>query len=314
MPQTNTANCVNYTGELFLIGANQTPFLNMIGGLTGGKTYQSFEFPVSQPWNLQPAAQRARSETAAVGLPAITTYARTQAINTAQIMQYAVNVTYKKQSSTQVVDASNYAGTSAKLGMQPVQNELDFQIQANLRQMAVDVEFSFLQGAYSQDQGIAETPTTRGMLEAITTNDINAGADLLTQDMMNALLRSMANNGAQFLNTVMFVNAFQKQRISNIYGFAPESRNVGGLNIQQIETDFASLGIVWAPYMPTDEILIADLAVCSPVFVPVPGKGLTFYEALPASGATEQGQIYAQVGLDHGPQVYHGKVRNLLDA
>ena len=29
-------NCPNYTGELFLIGANQTPFLNLIGGLQGG--------------------------------------------------------------------------------------------------------------------------------------------------------------------------------------------------------------------------------------------------------------------------------------
>lgn len=314
MPQTNTATSVNYTGELFLIGANQTPFLNMIGGLTGGKTYQSFEFPVSQPWNLEAAAQRARSEAQAITMPAVQTYARTQALNTAQIMQYAINVTYKKQSSTQVVDASNYDGTSAKLGVQPVSNELDFQINANLRQMAVDVEFSFLRGTYTQDQGVNDTPTTRGILESIVTNDIDGGAALLSTDLVNALLRSMATNGAQFLNTVIFVNAFQKQRITNIYGFAPESRNVGGMNIQQIETDFATLGIVWAPYMPTDELLIADLAVCAPVFVPVPEKGLTFYETLAKTGATEQGQIYAQVGLDHGPQVYHGKIDNLVDA
>ena len=64
----------------------------------------------------------------------------------------------------------------------------------------------------------------------------------------------MAAAGSVFVNPVVFVNAFQKQKISDIYGYAPESRNVGGLNIQQIETDFAQLGIVWAPRMPTDTL------------------------------------------------------------
>jgi len=46
----------NYTGELFLIGANQTPFLNMIGGLQGGnvRTTGSFEFSLASPWALEP--------------------------------------------------------------------------------------------------------------------------------------------------------------------------------------------------------------------------------------------------------------------
>lgn len=311
---TTTANCVNYTGELFLIGANQTPFLNMIGGLTGGKMYASFEFPVAQPWSLENAAQRVRSEqAAAAGVPAVNTYTRGQALNTAQIMQYAVNVTYKKQASTQVIDADNYFGTSAKLGVQPVQNELDFQIQANLRQAAVDVEFSFLQGVYSQDQGVGDSPTTRGMLAAITTNDVDANGADLDRDMIDELLRSMASNGAVFNMPVIFVNAYQKQRISNIYGFAPDHRNYGGVNIQTIETDFAIMGVVYAPYMPTDELMIADVSVCSPVFVPVPGKGLLFYEPLAKVGAGERGQVYGQIGLDHGPQEYHGKIENLND-
>ena len=36
----------NYLGILYNIGANQTPFLNMMGGLNGGKTTRSFNFPV----------------------------------------------------------------------------------------------------------------------------------------------------------------------------------------------------------------------------------------------------------------------------
>ncbi len=54
MAYTDRAD-VNYLGNLFLIGANQTPFLNMIGGLTGGKSYNSFQFPLAQPWSLSTA-------------------------------------------------------------------------------------------------------------------------------------------------------------------------------------------------------------------------------------------------------------------
>jgi len=50
-------NLPNYVGELFLIGANQTPFLNMIGGLSGGKQYAAFDFPTAQPWALNSASQ-----------------------------------------------------------------------------------------------------------------------------------------------------------------------------------------------------------------------------------------------------------------
>ena len=64
----------NYLGELYLIGANQTPFLNMIGGLTGGgKTTKSFQFSLAQPYNLSSASQDTQSEDTAkaAGTPRI---------------------------------------------------------------------------------------------------------------------------------------------------------------------------------------------------------------------------------------------------
>jgi hypothetical protein len=58
-------------------------------------------------------------------------------------------------------------------------------------------------------------------------------------------------------------------------------------------------------------LLIADLAVCSPVFLPVPEKGVLFYEELSKTGASEKGQIYGQIGLDYGPEEYHGTITSL---
>jgi hypothetical protein len=86
---------------------------------------------------------------------------------------------------------------------------------------------------------------------------------------------------------------------------------VGGYNIKQIETDFAELGIVWAPQVPAATLLIADLSVCSPGGRPVPEKGVLFYEELSKTGASENGQIYGQIGLDYGPEEYHGTITGL---
>ena len=308
--QATVWNAPNYVGELFLIGANQTPFLNMIGGLTGGKQYSAFDFPTAQPWALETADQRAVTETGSATAPTATTFVRSQDTNTCQIFHRSVNVSYKKQSTTGVI-GSDATTTKAMLGNQPVSNELDFQIQGNLRQVAVDAEHSFLQGVYQQATSASVAAQTRGIIAATTTNAVAAGSATLSKALIDELLRTMAASGSIFVNPVIFVNAFQKQKISDLYGYAPESRNVGGVNIQQIETDFAQIGITWAPQMPTGTLLIAEMSVCAPVFCPVPGKGLLFYEELSKTGAAEKGQIYGQMGLDYGPEEYHGKITGL---
>lgn len=306
-------NCPNYTGELYLIGANQTPFLNMIGGLEGGgiRTVKSFEFPLAQPYALETPSQDSISETASLTAPTPWTYVRGQDNNTVQIMQRAVSVSYAKQSVPGAIVADATTGLIDKNEPQPVQNEKDFQIAAHLRQIAVNSEYTFLNGEYQKAINAGVAAKTRGIITACVTNTVDAGTNVLTRTMFNTLVRNMATNGAEFRNPVIFVNAFQKQMITEIYGYAPESRNVGGMNIKQIETDFAQFGVIWAPQVPAGSLLVADLDVCKPVFLPVPGKGVLFYEELAKTGASENGQIYGQLGLDYGPEEFHGKITGL---
>jgi len=306
-------NCPNYTGELFMIGANKTPFLNMIGGLQGAsiRTVRDFQFPLAQPWALEAASQPAISETASLTAPLAWTYVREQDVNTCQIYQTQVSVSYAKQSVTgEVVGDTTTKFVDVGEG-QPVQNERDFQILAHMRQISVNVEYTFLNGAYTQITSAAATGGTRGIITACASNTVAAAAATLSKPLIDELLREMAGNGAEFGNVVIFCNAFQKQKLSDIYGYAPMDRNVGGYNIKQIETDFAELGIVWAPQVPAATLLIADLSVCSPVFLPVPEKGVLFYEELSKTGASENGQIYGQIGLDYGPEEYHGTITGL---
>lgn len=305
-------NCPNYVGELYMIGANQTPFLNLMGGLQGGniRTVGTFEFALAQPWALESASQPAITETASLTAPTAWTYVRGQDTNCCQIFQRQVSISYAKQSVVGAVTADSTTGL-AELGVQPVTNERDFQIMAHMRQIALDAEYTFLNGSFQQATNAGVAAKTRGIVAACSTNAVNASSATLSKPLMNQLLRTMAANGAEFVNPVLFCNAFQKQVLSDIYGFAPQDRNIGGFNIKQIETDFAVLGVIWAPQMSTSSLLIADMAFCNPVFLPVPDKGVLFYEELARTGASEKGQIYGQIGLDYGPEEYHGKLTSL---
>lgn len=306
-------NLPNYTGELFLIGANQTPFLNMIGGLEGNsvRLVSAAEFPLAQPWALEAASQPDITETASLTAPTPWSYVRGQDTNTIQIFQRSVTISYMKQSVVGSIVADATTGLVDKTQLQPVQNERDFQIQANLRQIAVNADYTFLNGTYQKATSAGVSAKTRGIITAITANSIDANSAALSRTIFNSLIAEMAANGSEFRNPVIFCNAFQKQKITEIYGYAPADRNVGGMDIKQIETDFAMFGVVWAPSIPASTLLVADLAVCHPVFLPVPEKGTLFYEELAKTGAAEKGELYGQMGIDYGPEEFHGKITSL---
>jgi len=303
-------NCPNYLGELFLIGAqgNKTPFLTMMGGLSGGQVMKtnSFQFPVAQPWALESAAQPAITETASLTAPTPTTYVRGQDTNTVQIFQEQVSVSYAKQSVI-----GELSGLSIE-GQNIIRNEKDFQIMANLLQIAKDANYSFLNGTYQAATDASTAAKTRGIITATSTNAIAAGTADLSKDLMDQLFVAMAAGGAQFVQPVIFASALDVQRISNIYGFAPQSETVGGVNVATIIAPLVGrVAVVWDANVPAGSLLCADMSVCKPVVLEVPEKGVLFYEELSKTGASEKGQIYGQMGIDYGAEEYHGKITGL---
>jgi len=298
---------VNYLGRLYLVGAYQTPFLRMLGGLSGGNaaTSRSFQFPVAQPWNLSSASQNTQSEATAAAEGTPTTYTRGQDYNVCQIMKYDYEVSAAKQSTT-----GEFSGIQV-IGDQPVMNELTFQRSGAMLQMALDLEYSCFQGTFVDVSGASTNQTTRGLLEAISTNEVAAATGDLTKARIDTLLRTMAGNGAVFNNMVCFANAFQMQQISDIYGYAPTDRIVGGVAIKQVLTDFCTFGVVYEPQTPTDDITFIDMSVCRLVFVPSYGNQMVADVEKAEVAAKTGGFLYTQVGLDYGPEEYHGKITNL---
>lgn len=309
---------LNYRGELFRIGNYRTPFLSMMGGMGAGARSQSFAFPLAQPWSLASASQPAITEAASATAGTPTTITRSQDTNTCQIFKEDVAVSFMKQSQTGAVSGLNTNHN------QPVTDELAFQKMAQLNQIGVDMEYTFLNGAYQAASDATTAAKTRGIVTASAagSNTVAASSAALSKALIDELLREMAGNGAIFQNPVVFVNAFQKQKLSDIYGYAPADRMVGGLNIMQIETDFAKLGVVYDPFMDTDDLLIAEMSVCRPVFVPVSFNGEDFQADMEGgsdvlwvptavTAAKKGGFWYTQAGIDYGPEEYHGTITGL---
>jgi len=302
----------NYTGELFTADMINTPFLSMIGGLTGGQMTDNFEFAIDSEYSHESLSQETITENESIAGVAPFNFVRDQSKNVVQIFQEEVLLSYVKQSNQGRLSGINTAGASNN-----VVSELDFQIAKHLESIARKVEWHFLQGTYAISTNSDEPNQTRGMIAAaaLASNTVNADSSALSKEIMDKLLLTMFSNGAVFRMPVIFCNGFQKQKISNIYGYAEESREIGGVNIKQIVTDFGNIGVANAHrMMPTDTILIADVSFCSPVFQPVPKKGNLFYESLAKIGAADSGQLFGQIGLNHGPTFCHGTITSLATA
>lgn len=304
-------NLPNYAGELFTADEKNTPILSMIGGLTGGLQTEDFEFATDSQYSLPTAAQPAITETASLTAPAANNIVRAQNTNVTQIFQEKVSISYVKMSNAGRMSGLNTVGQKNN-----VPSEKDFQIARALEKIARDIEYTIINGVYAKSTASNVANKTRGLLAlcADKNNVNNATAAALTKPMVNSLLKMMYDNGAVFKDMVLWSNSFQKQVLTTLYTVLPSDRKIGGSNIVKIETDFGEINIGLNRFMPQTSLLFSEMSVMAPVFQPVPGKGNFFYEELAKSGASEDGQIFGQFGLDHGPAFMHGSITGLTTA
>lgn len=311
--QGTTYNLPNYHGQLYAVTPTETPFLAAIGGLSGGKRTKSVEFE----WQTVDRRASTANNSVVEGNTAPTGVARSRSAvsNVVEIHQSAVEVSYTRQAATGM-----YSGINIGADDNPVDDELTAQISAELESMAVDVEMSFLSGVYQKPANNATARRTRGLLTAITTNvNANAGTPrALSKAIVDTTLSTMFANGAKLPqeSTVFMTGPGQKVNLSNLYSTATlnqptMTRNIGGVSIDTLVTDFGTFGVMLNRWMPTGQIAVVDLSVCAPVWLEIPGKGLLFAEPLAKTGASEKWQLYGEVGLEYGAETYHGIIKDL---
>ena len=316
--QGDTFGLPNFVGELFLVSPSDTPFLTAIGGLTGGESIQAklFEWE-TYDLRVPGATGDGGTYTAVAGRQAVEganapdaqARVRAYAHNVVEIHQEAVEVSYTKQAAIGQLSPSVLAQ-----GTNPVTDEMGFQVKASLLQIARDLEYNFLNGVIAEPATNATPRKTNGLINAITTNvvDLSAG-DLTVAAFLDAMQLAWENGGLQEGETrTAILNATLKRAVTTLFikdqNFRQMDRNVGGVNLTTIETDFGDLNLLLDRYMPVDKVVLASLEDISPVFLLIPGKGFLFAEPLAKNGSADRTQIYGEVGLKYGNEKKHAKI------
>ena len=306
--QGQTFNLPNYVGDLFELTPSDTPFLSLIGGLSGGEATSSPSFQ----WQAYDLRAAAVDNAALEGADAPTSESRVRAnyYNVCQIMQESIEVSYSKMAAIGAYSGENIAGEN------PVTNEMDFQVEQMLKQIARDAEKSFLEGAFNDPTDNTTARKTLGIANAAGNSADMADAALTEDKVLDLMQAVWENGGLQVSETAtLMCNANVKRQLTKIFvtdkNYREESRNVAGVNVTTIETDFGKVNVLLNRHVNTQQLYVVSAELCAPVFMNIPDKGFLFVEPLSKGGASEKFQIYGEVGLKYGNPNAHGKIVNI---
>lgn len=298
---------LNYSGMLFNKGNNRTPFSSMIGGRQ--KTTNHVEFVIGQEYTGGgQGSQPAISEAASLTAPGATVTKRdNQITNVTQIFQETVGVSYGKMSNMGTLSGINIENQQPN----PL-TELDFQTANKIQKVNRDIEYTYINGVYSKATSDTTANKTRGMVSAIKSNTIAMGGKPLGIWDVADMLRMIYEANAPTEGLVLWLDAktlFQLNgdAVQNGLTVIPAAREVNGIQLSELITPFGKVNLRLGECLPAGTALLLDFGVISPVIQPVPGKGNFFLEPLAKTGAGEKYQLFGQIGLDHGPEWYHGK-------
>lgn len=296
---------LNYSGMLFNKGNTRTPLSSIIGGRA--KNTDHVEFVVGQNYTTGGGSQPAISETASLTAPDASVVTRTQETNVTQIFQESVGISYAKQSNMGTLSGVNIANQTAN----PI-NELDFQVAAKMQKIARDIEYTFINGVYNKATTDATINKTKGLVNAIATNTKAMGSKPLglwdIADMVKKVYESNAPTTGLCLwcdaITLFQINA---DAVQNGLTVVPAAREINGIALSSVVTPIGVVYLYLGECLPEGTALLLNLDAIAPVHQPTPGKGNFFLEELSKVGAGTKYQIFGQLGLDYGPEWYHGK-------
>lgn len=306
MPIATSFGVLNYSGMLFNKGNTRTPLSAIIGARP--KLTNHVEFVTGQEYEGGGAgSQPAITETASLTAPEPTVVTREQKTNVTQIFHESVGISYAKESNMGTLSGVNIANQEAN----PI-NELDFQVAAKMQKVNRDIEYTFINGVFAKATSDAQANKTRGLVTAITTNTKAMASKPLglwdIADMVKKIYGANAPTEGLCLwcdaTTLFQINA---DAVQNGLTVVPAAREINGIALSSVVTPIGVVYLYLGECLPAGTALLLNLDVISPVFQPVPGKGNFFLEPLAKTGAGEKYQLFGQIGLDHGPEWYHGK-------
>ena len=297
---------LNYSGMLFNKGNTRCPLSSIIGGRA--KTTNHVEFVTGQEYTGGGnGSQPAISESASLTAPDASVVTREQKTNVTQIFHESVGISYAKESNMGTLNGINITNQQAN----PM-NELDFQVAAKMQKVNRDIEYTFINGVYNKATKDTEVNKTRGLVPAITSNVMALGSKPLGLWNVAEMLKKIYEANAPTTGMALWCDAtamFQlnADAVQNGLTVVPAARNINGIQLSSVVTPMGVVYLYLGECLPAGTAMLLNLDVIAPVYQPVPGKGNFFLELLSKQGAGEKYQLFGQIGLDHGPEWYHGK-------
>ncbi len=307
-----SGNTPNFSGMLFNKGNTKTPFSTMIGAKR--KYSGSTEFVTGQEYETATGSQPKISEAQSLTAPNASIITREQKTNVTQIFQESVGTSYGKMSNMGTLSGINIAGQQAN----PISEE-DFQIAAKMAKIGQDIEYTFLNGKFHKSTNDNDANQSRGLLEAITTNALDADGKKLSFMLVCEALKCIKDANGDITNIVLGLDSTSRMQlnadaVANGLTIVESGRDVNGIAVDKVLTPLGTVYLRDLFYLPAGTVALFDPFIMAPVEQLVPGKGNFFLEELAKTGAGTKKQIFGQIGLDHGPEWYSAKIENLSAA
>lgn len=304
-----SGNTPNFSGMLFNKGNTKTPFSTMIGAHR--KFTNHTEFVTGQEYETAEGSQPNISEAESLTAPDASVLKREQKTNVTQIFQESVGISYGKMSNMGTLSGINVAGQQAN----PVSEE-DFQIAAKMAKIGQDIEYTFLNGKYQKSTGDNVPNKSRGLLNAVKSNIVDADGKMLSFMLLCEAMKCIDDSNGDTTNLVVGLDSTGRLQLNadaaaNGLTIVSAGRDINGIAVDQVLTPLGTVYLKTLKYLPTGTVALFDPSIMAPVEQIVPKKGNFFLEELAKVGAGTKKQIFGQIGLDHGPEWYSAKITNL---
>ncbi|WP_428387597.1 SU10 major capsid protein [Mucisphaera sp.] len=233
----------------------------------------------------------------------------------------------RRQNTTQIFTSTvEVSGTMLAARRVAVSDEMDYQKQERLRELARDLENCVINGvsAGSTPEGSGTVRRTmRGIIPHLSTNVFTAGVagfeagetinsvdHHLTESQLNSAMRSIWESSSGSVDLIV-VGGAQKRRIN---GFVTSSRGYTADDtrfrdlVGVYESDFGVCRVVLSRWVPADTALLLDSSRID--VLPLSGRSF-HYKPLAATGDREAGQLIGEYTLELRNEQAHGLIRGL---
>lgn len=196
---------------------------------------------------------------------------------------------------------------------------IDFQTARKMEKIAQDIEYTFVNGVYQEATDDSTANKTKGVVNAAITNVMDNGGKPLSIWQIAEIMATMRDNGAPIDSLALWVDSVTLLQLNadaanNGLTAVPSAREVNGIKLSSLITPMGEIFLRPGKYLPAGTAMLLNLGVMAPVEQRTPNKGNFYREQLAKTGAGEKYQIFGQMGLDYGPEHYHGKITNISTA